>query len=156
MLKNFFKHNFSIGSRSAVGGIPFVVDDSAVAGATDVFASQLLLASLLFLASMPLLASLLLLVTLVQKIFVSNTVMLASLQRLVFSAVAGVSFVAVSQPCCWSSLPVASVVPALLLASLMYYQLPDSLLLPLPLLLQAYLLALASSFYLFFSLRQSL
>jgi hypothetical protein len=36
MLKRIFKHNFSIGSRSAVCGVPFVVDDSAVAGATDV------------------------------------------------------------------------------------------------------------------------
>ncbi len=56
-----FQHYFSIGSRSAVGGVPFVVDDYDVAGAPAVFASQLLLASLLFLSSMPSLASMLLL-----------------------------------------------------------------------------------------------
>jgi hypothetical protein len=85
MLKRIFKNNFSIGSRSAVDGVPFVVDDFAVAGAPDVFLSQLLLASLLFPASMPLLASLLLLAFLLQKMM--SQLMLTSQPLLIFSVV---------------------------------------------------------------------
>jgi hypothetical protein len=56
-----------------------------------------------------------------------------------------VFFVAVSQPCCWSSqCTCCFCCTCLLLASLVSHQLLDCLLLPMSLLLQTYLLALAS------------
>ncbi len=157
MLKRIFKHNFSIGNWPSVGGVPFVVDDSAVAGALAAFASQL------FLASMPLLAYLLLQPSLLKKVLSQSaakkcclnsiTVKLASLQLPVFSPVAASLLLSCLNPAVGvPSVPVASVVPALLLASFVSHQLPDFLLLPMSLqlpmslLLQAYLLALASLF----------
>ncbi len=92
---------------------------------------------------MTLLASLPLLASLRQKIM--SQLMLASLQLLVFSPVASNSSVAVSQPCCWHSKCVCLLLVYLLASGLsVSHQLLDCLLLPMSLLLQAYLMVLAS------------